>query len=299
MIGRFVLEVYKENSGYRQFKQKSGVEFIRLLFILTIISFFTIQTTYGQNVETPVDIQEAVIYLQKESSECIKQSIKQTPDDRLIKWSFPDSDDFKIIYKWINKENRESKIRDYLIKKGISDFEHQHIIILIAFKKTLLGEKYNEDDIIAPYKFLEDEWRAEDKIRYMTDILRGVYIPKDLEDCFKQIDRFWSKETKEKAKNLSEEEFTAVSHLGFGMWIRNNWQLWNGSRLSLYFNDMGIYHPDDMSDIILTSYHRYLNGKEIKLEEQIRFYQEYWEKIKKQGYMFDKSPKKAKEKSQK
>jgi len=60
------------------------------------------------------------------------------------------------------------------------------------------------------------------------------------------------------------------------MWLRNNWQLWGGSRLSKYFNNLGIFHPDDMSGIILDSYHRYLTDKEIKLEEQINFYQEYW-----------------------
>jgi uncharacterized C2H2 Zn-finger protein len=62
--------------------------------------------------------------------------------------------------------------------------------------------------------------------------------------------------------------------------MRNNWQLWGGSRLSKYFNDKGIYHPDDMSGIILDSYHRNLNGQEIKLDEQVKYYQDYWEKSK-------------------
>jgi hypothetical protein len=42
---------------------------------------------------------------------------------------------------------------------------------------------------------------------------------------------------------------------------------------------MGIYHPDDMSGIILTSYHRYLNGQDIALEAQIKSYQDYWKKV--------------------
>lgn len=58
---------------------------------------------------------------------------------------------------------------------------------------------------------------------------------------------------------ISEEEFTVNTHFGFGMWIRNNWNLWGGSRLSIYFNQKGIHHPDDMSGIILVSYHRHLN----------------------------------------
>jgi hypothetical protein len=68
----------------------------------------------------------------------------------------------------------------------------------------------------------------------------------------------------------------ANTHFGFGMWIRNNWCLWGGSRLSKYFNDLGIFHPDDMSSIILTSYHRYLNGEEIRLQEQIDHIKAYW-----------------------
>jgi len=64
------------------------------------------------------------------------------------------------------------------------------------------------------------------------------------------------------------------------MWMRNNWGLWRGSRLSKYFNEMGVFHPDDMSGIILVSYHRYLTGNEIKLEEQIKYYQDYWKKAK-------------------
>ena len=60
------------------------------------------------------------------------------------------------------------------------------------------------------------------------------------------------------------------------MWLRNNWQLWGMSRLSFYFNNIGVYHPDDMSGIILTSYQRHLKGEDIKLEEQIKHYQDYW-----------------------
>jgi hypothetical protein len=64
------------------------------------------------------------------------------------------------------------------------------------------------------------------------------------------------------------------------MWIRNNWRLWGGSRLSKYFNDLGIFHPDDMSGIILNSYHRFLLGQDIKLDDQIDYYKDYWKKRK-------------------
>lgn len=108
--------------------------------------------------------------------------------------------------------------------------------------------------------------------------LRKAYIPRDLAECFQQIDAIWSDSIKNEIKELTENEFAAKTHFGFGRWIRNNWGLWGGSRLKKYFNEMGIYHPDDMSGIILDSYHRYLSGKEILLEEQLKYYQAYWEK---------------------
>lgn len=116
----------------------------------------------------------------------------------------------------------------------------------------------------------------QDPKRFSTDSISGVYIPKDLDDCFRQIDGLWSDSTKMKVKLQSEDYFATNAHFGLGLWTRNNWQLWGGSRLSKYFNDMGIDHPDDMSGIILKSYHRYLTGKDINLNQQIEYKNDYW-----------------------
>ncbi len=111
---------------------------------------------------------------------------------------------------------------------------------------------------------------------YSSDSINGIYIPKDLNDCFIQIDGFWNDSTKTKVQSWTENEFCGNAHFGFGMWMRNNWGLWSGSRLQVYFKDKGIYHPDDMSGIILTSYHRHLTGKKIELKKQIKQYKAYW-----------------------
>jgi hypothetical protein len=250
----------------------------RQLFILTIL-FLTSQFVYGQKIKTPKDIQSAVTYLQTDCPDSLKLTIKETSDEKLINLCYPWDGKYKTIFEWTKRDNKKSKIKKYLIDKGITDNKHQQTIILIAFKQTLLGQKFDEDEIIKPYKVIEDKWRAEDKVRFTTDSIRGVYIPKDLEDCFKQIDSFWDDSTKVKVKQWSEDEFSGRAHMGFGMWMRNNWQLWGGSRLSKYFNDLGIYHPDDMSGIILDSYHRYLTSKDINLNEQIKYYQDYWKKV--------------------
>lgn len=107
-----------------------------------------------------------------------------------------------------------------------------------------------------------------------------VYIPIDLDDCLRQLDSMFADSIKLKIKVLTEDEFSGRYHLGFGMWMRNNWGLWKGSRLSKYFNSLGVYHPDDMTGIIFDSYHRQLTGHELNPNEQIKYYQGYWEKAK-------------------
>ena len=46
---------------------------------------------------------------------------------------------------------------------------------------------------------------------------------------------------------------------------------------------MGVYHAEDMSGIVMNSYHRYLNDEDIRLDEQVKYYQKYWEEMKKEN----------------
>ncbi len=109
-------------------------------------------------------------------------------------------------------------------------------------------------------------------------------IPKNLEECFIELKKILPEGALEKFKNTKEDEAVVNAHFGLGIWIRNEWirnRPGESQRpLKKYFSDIGIYHPDDMSSIILRSFHRYLNSKDIKLEQQVNYYQEYWEKVK-------------------
>ena len=107
----------------------------------------------------------------------------------------------------------------------------------------------------------------------VSEKINGVYIPINIDDAISVLDTLFKGEVKSLAnKSSSESDFTGRTHLGLGMWLRNNWGLWGGSRLSVYFNDMKIFHPDDMSGIILHSYYRHVKGQNLDIEGQIEHY---------------------------
>jgi len=106
----------------------------------------------------------------------------------------------------------------------------------------------------------------------------SLYIPKDLEECFQELTALLPPKDLAEFKSAPEGQACAEMHMGLGMWMRNNWGLWAGSRLSFYFADLGVFHPDDMSGVILRSFHRHLNGKPLKVEKQVKFYLDYWKK---------------------
>jgi len=104
--------------------------------------------------------------------------------------------------------------------------------------------------------------------------------PSSLSECFDQLDKILdNSEDMEWFKTSSEDEAVIKSHHGLGGWIRNNWELWvEESPLHTYFKKLGLHHADDMSSVILTSYHRKINNKELELDSQIKEYIEYWDK---------------------
>lgn len=110
------------------------------------------------------------------------------------------------------------------------------------------------------------------KIVISHDSINGIYIPKNINDCLHQLDLILNDTVKSEILKMDERNFTINAHFGLGMWLRNNWGLWGGSRLQLYFIKEGIDHPDNMSDIILTSYYRYKKSQNINFKQQIKYY---------------------------
>ena len=107
--------------------------------------------------------------------------------------------------------------------------------------------------------------------RYLVDRIDGIYIPQDMDEAIDSLDVIISPEDKRYiTDSLSLEDFGAVCHHSLGMWIRNNWGLWGGSRLQRYFLDKKVTHPDDMSGVILKAYYKKkIQGLDYSTEEDI------------------------------
>jgi len=116
------------------------------------------------------------------------------------------------------------------------------------------------------------------------------YKPKNLDEAITQLDILFPDSTKQKISRMEEREFLGSAHMSTGMWIRNNWHLWKGGELSKYFNGLGIFHPDDMSGIILCSYYRHIKNQDYDLDNQIKFYQDYWKKAQEHEYKMKNDP---------
>lgn len=108
-----------------------------------------------------------------------------------------------------------------------------------------------------------------------------ITIPNDLDEAHADLLRRLPKETIEEMKSGTEDDMIKY-HFGLGMWMRNNWGLWQGgSSLAAYFNQLGIFHPDDMSGTILDTFWCKLNNQPFRLEERVAGYQTYWRAMKK------------------
>jgi hypothetical protein len=121
--------------------------------------------------------------------------------------------------------------------------------------------------------------KSSDEPRKDASSPTGYYIPRDLDDALTEVDRIMGVKGRADVMKASESDMIQY-HFGLGQWMRNYWGLWKGLRLAQYFEQLGIHHPDDMSGIILDSYWRKIHGKPIDLEGQVRYYQDYWKKMK-------------------
>ena len=104
--------------------------------------------------------------------------------------------------------------------------------------------------------------------------------PKTIEEAARYFEKKWGKKEKESYKKLPEEDALAEMDNMVGVWVRNEWiRLCKDTTLRHSFHEMGITHADDMSDIILTSTYRKLNGLPLDVPTQIKRCKDYWTPI--------------------
>ena len=114
----------------------------------------------------------------------------------------------------------------------------------------------------------------------LTSCKSQIALPKNLDEAILYFQQKWTKAELDKFKNKSEKDAVTELHFGTGQWIRNSWVYGNrDTALTNYFQSLGVFHPDDISSIILTSVHRTLNKKEIELDRQVEHYKAYWKPI--------------------
>ena len=113
----------------------------------------------------------------------------------------------------------------------------------------------------------EAEYEKQYQERIKKDKLNGVYIPKNLDDAFLQLDKLISPESREKFRAIPEDSVVYIMHNRLGQWIILNWGFYGGSRLSHYLKSAGVTHPDDMADFLILTYSRKLNNKPLNIKE--------------------------------
>lgn len=135
------------------------------------------------------------------------------------------------------------------------------------YLKDFFGGYRNYDEKIAEQEtIIEKERRKKEfKKRLTLEKIDNIYIPKNLYECFTELDKTLNFESKTQLKEAKDTwEFN--SHMGgLGMWIRNNWGINGGSRLLWYFHNRKIgikssFENDEISGTIIEQYIIWLKG---------------------------------------
>ncbi|MDD2192766.1 MAG: hypothetical protein PHO12_09545 [Bacteroidales bacterium] len=214
-----------------------------------------LQKQYIHTLKTPKNLTEAFNIFNSTLSEEDINRIKSLPEDSVL------FDDIFVDYKadfakaWGLFEKKNTKIKKLFKEHKVCDSKCIYNYLLILYNRDLnyhpmMYEKYQADDYL-----------IRSVIKDYLDTINGFYVPKNIEDCFLTLDHYLPDEDKEHLKSLQHRDSTIHYHFSLGMYLRNNWGLWQGSRLEKYFRDRGVKHPDSMSGLIIEYYYDWLNNR--------------------------------------
>lgn len=94
-----------------------------------------------------------------------------------------------------------------------------------------------------------------------------AYVPKDLYDCYLDLERNLEPEVVSKMKSASTVEEAIRNFPQVGAMIKERWELDKKSRIAGYFKKFGIRNPDDMTLIILKGFWHHLNETPYNLNQ--------------------------------
>jgi hypothetical protein len=109
----------------------------------------------------------------------------------------------------------------------------------------------------------------------MDDSKIAEYIPKDLADSHRRLMEILPERTIAEMKQGTEHDMIRFHH-GLGTALRNGWGPWQGSRLATHLQKLGLYHPDDMSVVILATFWCRLHHRPYRVAERVAEFEEYW-----------------------
>lgn len=232
---------------------------INLFLLLLLFQSFcaTAQISSKPNIydlPIPKNIEKCFKILNKTLDDDQIEQIKTLSEDSLY-CHFQGMDFF---HAW--KIYEGSKLTEYFNKKGLHGSFEIDETILVSYHRHLNYENIRLKEQISKHRSQQQADYEYYIAKTQTDSINGVYIPRDIEDCFSQLNKVLSEEDKNTIKNLKDRGETIQFHLSLGMWMRNNWGLWSGSRLQKYLWGKGMQHPDDMSAIILEFYYDWFHG---------------------------------------
>ncbi|MEJ7559371.1 MAG: DUF6794 domain-containing protein [Pedobacter sp.] len=163
--------------------------------------------------------------------------------------------------KIFDKDKIETYLENTVFKTEFIPKEVNKIYV-----KNFYGGYRNFDDKIAEEETQKEKERAQEeaKKRLTLEKIGDVYIPKNLHECLTELDKIVDFEGKKQVLD-PKDAWQLNSHMGgLGMWIRNNWGINGGSRLSKYFHDRnigtGTSGNDEISGVIITQYIKWLKG---------------------------------------
>lgn len=139
-------------------------------------------------------------------------------------------------------------------------------IILLIVCLILIQPVYAQKISAPPNN--QAEYEANYKKRIKMDTLAGVYIPKNTQDAFDQLNKKIDAKSREKFMHTSADTIARFAVKSLGSWMIRNWGFYEGSRLGEYLRTIGVYHPEDQAAFLVIGYYRTLN--KLPLEEDKR-----------------------------